>query len=89
LVVFGGKVLSVTRVEDATRVEVLQLPLTQDLSPAMEGTRQKVGSWPSIPNKQTSIPPSSNQAPQSPLLEKSSSQRIDMWAIASMNFQHS
>jgi outer membrane lipoprotein len=41
LVVLGGKVLSVTRLEDATRVEVLQLPLTHDLAPVMEGTQSE------------------------------------------------
>jgi outer membrane lipoprotein len=41
LVVLGGKVLSVTRLEDAIRVEVLQLPLTRDLAPVMEGTQSE------------------------------------------------
>lgn len=36
LVVLGGEVLSATRVEDTTCVEVLHLPLTDDLAPIME-----------------------------------------------------
>lgn len=36
LVVLGGKVLSVARVQDITCIEVLQLPLTNDLVPTME-----------------------------------------------------
>jgi outer membrane lipoprotein len=36
LVVMGGQVLSATRQEDKTRLEVLQLPLTDDLMPANE-----------------------------------------------------
>ena len=36
LVVLGGEVLSATRVEDTTCVEVLHLPLTDDLVPIME-----------------------------------------------------
>lgn len=41
LVVLGGEVLSATRLEGITRVEVLQLPLTDDLAPMMERTYSK------------------------------------------------
>lgn len=41
LVVLGGKVLSVARVQDITCIEVLQLPLTHDLVPMMEGTQSE------------------------------------------------
>jgi outer membrane lipoprotein len=56
LVVLGGKVLSVTRVEDTTRVEVLQLPLTQDLAPVMEGS-QSEGRFVAFDTQQTIIDP--------------------------------
>lgn len=36
LVVWGGEVLQATRMKDATRVEVLQIPLNDDLIPAGE-----------------------------------------------------
>ena len=41
LVVLGGEVLSARRFEDTTRVEVLQLPLTDDLAPIRERTHSK------------------------------------------------
>jgi outer membrane lipoprotein len=56
LVVFGGKVLSVTRLEDTTRVEVLQLPLTQDLAPVMEGS-QSEGRFVAFDTQQTILEP--------------------------------
>jgi outer membrane lipoprotein len=41
LVVLGGEVLSAKRLEDKTRIEVLQLPLTDDLTPKTERTESK------------------------------------------------
>jgi len=41
LVVLGGEVLSATRLEDKTQIEVLQLPLTDDLVPTTERTESK------------------------------------------------
>jgi len=41
LVVLGGKVLSVARVQDITCIEVLQLPLTKELVPMAERTRSE------------------------------------------------
>lgn len=42
LVVWGGEVLEATRIKDATRLEVLQIPLNDDLVPA-EGRGQSQG----------------------------------------------
>ncbi|MGH7233550.1 MAG: Slp family lipoprotein [Nitrospiraceae bacterium] len=41
LVVLGGEVLSATRLEDKTRIEVLQLPLNDDLMPTSERPQSK------------------------------------------------
>ncbi|HKN87699.1 MAG TPA: Slp family lipoprotein [Nitrospiraceae bacterium] len=41
LVVLGGKVLSVTRGQGTSCIEVLQLPLTDDLVPMMERTQSE------------------------------------------------
>ena len=41
LIVLGGEVLSATRLEDTIHVEVLQLPLADDLAPIMERARSK------------------------------------------------
>ena len=56
LVVFGGKVLSVTRLGDATRIEVLQLPLAHDLAPVTEGT-QSEGRFVAFDTRQKIIDP--------------------------------
>lgn len=39
LMVVGGEVLSVNRKQDATRIEVLQLPLNDDFTPANQRTK--------------------------------------------------
>ncbi|MDT3778549.1 Slp family lipoprotein [Nitrospira sp. MA-1] len=39
LMVVGGEVLSVNRKQDATRIEVLQLPLNEDYTPANQRTK--------------------------------------------------
>lgn len=39
LMVVGGEVLSVNRKQDATRIEVLQLPLNDDFTPAIHRTK--------------------------------------------------
>jgi outer membrane lipoprotein len=41
LMLAGGKVLSATRVEDGTRIEVLQIPLSEDLMPTGRETESK------------------------------------------------
>lgn len=41
LVVWGGEVLAATRTQEGTRMEVLQLPLADDLHPTDEGVRSK------------------------------------------------
>lgn len=56
LVVFGGKVLAVTHLGDATRIEVLQLPLAQDLAPVIEGT-QSEGRFVAFDTRQKIIDP--------------------------------
>jgi outer membrane lipoprotein len=41
VIILGGEVLSATRLEDKTRIEVLQLPLMDDLTPVIERTESK------------------------------------------------
>jgi outer membrane lipoprotein len=41
LVIWGGEVLSAKRLEDRTRIEVLQLPLTEDYTPTSEKPESK------------------------------------------------
>lgn len=41
LMLAGGKVLSATRVEDGTRIEVLQIPLSEDLMPTGKETESQ------------------------------------------------
>ncbi len=41
VIILGGEVLSATRLEDRTRIEVLQLPLRDDLTPTTERTESK------------------------------------------------
>ena len=41
LVVLGGKVMSVTRVQDRTCIDVLQLPLTHSLVPVIDRTQSE------------------------------------------------
>jgi len=41
VVILGGEILSATRLEDKTRIEVLQLPLTDDLTPKTDRTESK------------------------------------------------
>lgn len=41
VVILGGEILSAKRLEDKTRIEVLQLPLTDDLTPKTERTESK------------------------------------------------
>jgi outer membrane lipoprotein len=41
LVAWGGEVLAATRTKEGTRIEILQLPLTDDLHPAEERARSK------------------------------------------------
>lgn len=41
LMLAGGKVLSATRVEDGTRIEVLQIPLSEDLMPTGRDTESQ------------------------------------------------
>jgi outer membrane lipoprotein len=41
VVILGGEILSAERLEDKTRIEVLQLPLTDDLTPKTERTESK------------------------------------------------
>jgi len=41
VIILGGEVLSATRLEDKTRIEVLQLPLMDDLTPVTERTESK------------------------------------------------
>lgn len=41
LMLAGGKVLSATRTEDGTRIEVLQIPLSEDLMPTGRETESK------------------------------------------------
>jgi outer membrane lipoprotein len=41
VIILGGEVLSATRLEDKTRIEVLQLPLMDDLTPVIDRTESK------------------------------------------------
>ena len=41
VIILGGEVLSATRLEDKTRIEVLQLPLMDDVTPVIERTESK------------------------------------------------
>lgn len=41
VIVLGGEILSAKRLEDRTRIEVLQLPLKDDLTPTTERTESK------------------------------------------------
>ena len=41
VIVIGGEILSAERLEDKTRIEVLQLPLKDDLTPTTERTESK------------------------------------------------
>jgi outer membrane lipoprotein len=67
LVVMGGEVISAKRLEDRTRIEVLQLPLNNDYIPIPSVVNPRAALLPLIVGRKSWIPPSSKKARRSRL----------------------